>query len=148
MRPFGANVTADDEIARRAVDTLDWNTTIPDNSVQVTVQRGWVTLTGSVTWQYQKSAAADTVHRLAGVVGISNNIELTPHVTALDVKTQIESALKRNAEVEAQGIEVAVADGTVRLEGHVRTWSERMAAERAAWSVPGVAKVDDRISVS
>jgi osmotically-inducible protein OsmY len=148
VRPFGANATADDEIARRALNTLAWNTTIPDNAVQITVQRGWVTLTGSVTWQYQKSAATDAIHRLAGVVGISNNIEIKPHLTSADVSKKIKSALIRSAEVEAQAIQVSVADGTVRLEGHVRTWSERMAAERAAWSIPGVTQVDDRISVS
>lgn len=147
-RPFGAHATADDEIARRAVTILAWNTTIPENAVQVMVQRGWVTLTGTVAWQYQKTAATDVVQRLGGVVGISNNIEIKPHLTSADVSKKIKSALVRSAEIEAQAIQVSVSDGTVRLEGHVRTWSERMAAERAAWSIPGVTQVDDRISVS
>lgn len=148
VRPFGAHATADDEIARRAVTILAWNTTIPENAVQITVQHGWVTLTGSVTWQYQKTAATDVVQRLGGVVGISNNIEIRPHLTSADVRKKIKSALVRSAEIEAQAIQVSMADGIVRLEGHVRTWSERMAAERAAWSIPGVTQVDDRISVS
>ncbi|AMS42150.1 MULTISPECIES: BON domain-containing protein [Aminobacter] len=148
VRPFGAHATADDEIARRAVTILAWNTTIPENAVQVMVQRGWVTLTGTVAWQYQKTAATDVVQRLGGVVGISNNIEIKPHLTSADVSKKIKSALVRSAEIEAQAIQVSVSDGTVRLEGHVRTWSERMAAERAAWSIPGVTQVDDRISVS
>lgn len=148
VRPFGAHATADDEIARRAVTILAWNTSIAENAVQVTVQRGWVTLTGAVAWQYQKTAAAEAVQRLGGVVGISNNIEIKPHLTSADVSKKIKSALVRSAEIEAQAIQVSVADGTVRLEGQVRTWSERMAAERAAWSIPGVTQVDDRISVS
>lgn len=148
VQPFGAHATADDEIARRAVTILAWNTTIPENAVQVTVQRGWVTLTGSVAWQYQKTAATEVVQRLGGVIGISNDIEIKPHLTSADVSKKIKSALVRSAEIEAQAIQVSVADGTVRLNGHVRTWSERMAVERAAWSIPGVTQVDDRISVS
>jgi osmotically-inducible protein OsmY len=69
VRPFGTNRTADDEIAKRALSTINWNTAIPDDAVQVKVQEGWVTLTGKVEWQYQKTAAADAVRDLAGVVG-------------------------------------------------------------------------------
>lgn len=147
-RVKGGKGTADGEIARRALSTLAWNTTIPDNAVQVTVQRDWVTLTGSVSWQYQKSAATDAIHHLAGVVGISNNLEIRPHLISADVSRQIKTVSMRSAEIEGQAIQVSVADGTVRLEGHVRTSSERVAAERAVWSVPGVIQVDDRISVS
>jgi osmotically-inducible protein OsmY len=148
VRPFGTNRTADDEIAKRAVNTINWNTSIPDNTVQVKVQKGWVTLTGKVEWQYQKNAAADAVRDLAGVVGVSNQIEIHSRASAFDVKKRIEDALKRNAELEAQAIRVDVfGGGKVRLEGKVHAWSERSAAERAAWSAPGVHTVEDRITV-
>ena len=57
VRPFGTNKTADDEIVKRALQTISWNTVIPDGAIQVKVQDGWVTLTGKVDWQYQKTAA-------------------------------------------------------------------------------------------
>lgn len=107
VRPFGTNRTADDEIAKRAVNTINWNTSVPNSAVQVKVQKGWVTLTGKVEWQYQKTAAADAVRDLAGVVGVSNQIEIKPHVSAYDVKKRIQDALKRNAEIEAQAINVS-----------------------------------------
>jgi osmotically-inducible protein OsmY len=148
VRPFGTNRTADDEIAKRAINTIAWNTSVPDNTVQVKVQKGWVTLSGKVDWQYQRIAAADAVRDLAGVVGVMNQIEIKPHISALDVKKRIEDALKRNAEVEAQAIKVAVLDGgKVRLDGRVHAWSERRAAEQAAWAAPGVHAVEDHISV-
>lgn len=148
VRPFGTNRTADDEIAKRAVNTINWNTSIPENLVQVKVQKGWVTLTGKVDWQYQKTAAADAVRDLAGVVGVSNQIEIKQRASAFDVKKRIEDALKRNAEIEAQAIRVNVMDGgKVRLEGRVHAWSERSAAERAAWSTPGVNMVEDRLTI-
>jgi len=148
VRPFGTNRTADDEIAKRAVNSISWNTSIPDNTVQVTVQKGWLTLTGKVDWQYQKVAAADAVRDLAGVVGVANQIQIKQMVSAGDVKKRIEDALKRSAETEARAIKVNILDGgKVRLEGRVHAWSERRAAERAAWSTAGVHDVDDRISV-
>lgn len=148
VRPFGTNRTADDEIAKRAVNTISWNTTVPDDAVQVRVQHGWLTLTGKVDWQYQKTAAADAVRDLAGVIGISNQIEIKQRASVFDVKRRIEDALKRNAEIEAQAIKVNVLEGgKVRLEGRVHAWSERSAAERAAWSAAGVNTVEDRITI-
>jgi osmotically-inducible protein OsmY len=148
VRPFGTNRTADDEIAKRALSTISWNTAIPDDAVQVKVQEGWVTLTGKVEWQYQKTAAADAVRDLAGVVGVTNRIEIASRASAFDVKKRIEDALKRNAEIEAQAIRVNVLDGgKITLDGKVHAWSERRAAERAAWSAPGVKVVDDRITI-
>jgi osmotically-inducible protein OsmY len=148
VRPVGSNRTADDEIAKRAVNTLGWNTSIPSGTVQVKVQKGWVTLTGKVEWFYQKNAAANAVRDLAGVVGVTNQIEIKQHASATDVKKRIEDALKRYAEVEAQAIRVDVLDGgKVRLDGKVHAWSERSAAERAAWSAPGVTTVEDRIAI-
>ncbi|WP_102960434.1 BON domain-containing protein [Mangrovicella endophytica] len=148
VRPFGANKTADDEIAKRALNTIQWNTVIPDGAVQVKVQKGWVTLSGEVDWQYQKTAATNAVKSLAGVLGVSNVISVKPHVFVGDVKKRIEDALKRNAETEAKAIKVDVAGGKVTLEGEVKTWTERYAAERAAWSAPGVQTVTDHIRVA
>ena len=65
-----------------------------------------------------------------------------------DVKKSIEDALKRNANIEATGIRVAVVDGRVTLDGNVRAWYERELAEDAAWAAPGVRAVEDHIQVS
>ena len=59
--------TADDEIAKRALSIIKWDTMIPQQAVQVTVQKGLVTLAGQVNWQYQKKAAEDAVRKLSGV---------------------------------------------------------------------------------
>ncbi len=148
VRPFGANVTADDEIARRALHTIGWNTVIPDGAVQVRVQNGWVTLTGKVEWQYQKVAAVDIIRHLQGVLGVDSNIEVKPRTSVSDVKKRIEDALKRNAEVKAKAIDVNVSGGKVTLDGMVHTWAERSAAVRAAWAAPGVHMVEDRIRIA
>jgi osmotically-inducible protein OsmY len=147
VRIFGAKETDDDDIARRAVKMLDWNVSVPKDAVQVRVLKGWVTLRGKVEWQYQKNAAFDAVRDLAGVVGVSNLVELTPKLSAVDVKKRIEDAFERDAEVEAQAVKVDVQGGKVTLSGRVKTWSQRRAAERAAWSAPGISTLNDNLTV-
>lgn len=147
VRPFGTLTTSDDEIARRVLSTLKWNSTLPKNVIQVKVQDGWVTLTGEVEWQYQKRNAADAIQGLAGILGVINNIDVTPHASVSDVKKCIEDALKRHAEVHAKDIGVRVIGGKVILEGAVTGLAEKVAIERAAWSAPGVHWVKDDIVV-
>lgn len=146
--PYQAK-TADDQIAKRATDILNWDVVVPAGAVDVLVQDGWVTLSGAVNWYYEKVAAEDDVRKLSGVRGVTNKITIKPHLNAMDVKDKIESALKRHAKVEAEAIRVSVHDGSkVVLEGKVDNWDERRAVENAAWSVAGVAAVEDRLTIS
>jgi osmotically-inducible protein OsmY len=141
--------TSDDEIAKRALNILKWDAMIPNDAVKVTVQKGWVTLAGDLSWQYQKKAAEDAVRKLSGVTGVSNIISIKPMVFASDIKKRIQEALTRHAQVEAQAIRVEVWDGNkVSLEGKVDNWEQREAVENAAWSVPGVQSVDDRVTIA
>jgi len=149
VRYPGEKKTADDEIAKRALNILKWDAVIPGDAVKVTVQKGWVLLTGEVDWQFQKKAAEDAIRKLSGVTGVRNSITIKPRVSAFDIKQKIENALARNAHVEARAIRVNVSDGNkVRLEGSVDSWDDRYIVENAAWSVPGVQSVDDRLAIS
>ncbi|HVV93119.1 MAG TPA: BON domain-containing protein [Hyphomicrobiales bacterium] len=141
---------ADDEIAARALKIIAWDTTLPDDAVQIKVEEGWVTLTGKVAWQFQKAAAERAVRKLSGVVGVTNQIELkpaTPLVQPEQVRRQIEQALRRSANVESKGIRIRVDNDKVVLDGQVGTWHERSAVGWAAWSVPGVQRVENHLSV-
>lgn len=140
--------TGDTEVAQRAANVVEWNTSIPKGRVKVKVQDGWVNLTGDVEWQFQKVAAENAVRKLTGVTGISNQIKVKPTVNATNIKTHIQDALKRYAELEADAIRVEVSGNSVTLEGQVHAWTERNAAARAAWSVPGVISVADRLVVA
>jgi osmotically-inducible protein OsmY len=140
--------TSDDQIAKRALDIIAWDSTIPKDKVLVKVQNGFVTLSGEVDWFYQRDDAEHAVRKLAGVKGISNEIKIKPKAYAYDIKERIETALKRNAEFEADSIKVSVLDGRVTLDGKVKAWYERDLAERTAWSAPGVVSVVDHINIA
>lgn len=148
VRPVGTHKTADDEIARRASNSINWNTILPAEAVKVKVENGWLTLSGRVEWQYQRIAAYDAVKNLPGVIGVTNTVEIRPKTEVADVKKRIIDAFKRDAALEARAINVDVKDGVVTLSGHVHAWSDRQAAEIAAWSAPGVTRVMDNISIS
>ncbi len=137
----------DPDIAAAAVKSLERNVHVPSERISVTVKDGWLTLEGKVGWGYQKEAAEQAVRYLSGVRGVTNNIEIGPVASAADVRTKIEEALRRIAEVDAQHIEVDASGGTVTLSGNVRSWAEVKGAERAAWGAPGVKEVLNMIEI-
>jgi len=147
VRMTSTYARTDTEIAQAAVSALKWNTMVPADKVSIAVSDGWITLTGTVDWQYQRSTAERAVRDLTGVKGVSNAIMLKPPVRADDVQAKIEAAFKRSAEIDARRVNVIASDGKVILAGSVRSWAERQEAERAAWAAPGVTQVEDRITV-
>ena len=146
--PPGIAAGSDPAIAEVAANALEWDSAVPDGAVKVTVRNGWVTLTGTVSLRLEKSAAELAVRRLYGVKGVANAIVVQPHVSAGDVKAQIEDALTRSAVIDSQRISVEARNGEVVLTGAVRSVAERDDAERAAWAAPGVTKVIDRLVVA
>jgi osmotically-inducible protein OsmY len=137
----------DTEIAEAAVNALRWHVWVPSH-VQAKVEDGWVTLTGSVKWGFERSAAEDAVNFLPGVKGVVNDITMKPSVQPKAIKDAITDALKRDAEIDADNIDVATDGGKVTLTGSVSSWDEREEAAATAWNAPGVTSVENDVCVS
>ena len=144
--PFPAQLN-DTEIAQAVVHALEWHVSVPHEQIKVRVTNGMVALEGRVDSWYQRQAAEVAARGLKGVKGITNLITIRPALKAADVRTRIESAFRRSAEIDASRIQVETTEGKVTLRGHVRSWTERQEAERAAWAAPGVVEVDDELKV-
>jgi osmotically-inducible protein OsmY len=137
----------DPEILNSAIQVLRNDLRVPDENIRITVKRAWVTLEGWVERQFQKAIAEAAVNQLPGLRGVTDLIKVRPAVLPVEVKAKIEDAFRRNADLDARRVAVEANGGSVRLSGSVRSWSQRQAAELAAWAAPGVSSVENYITV-
>jgi osmotically-inducible protein OsmY len=149
VHPPSAAERNDTDVAAAVTRALEQDAFVPIERLDVTVSKGCVTLDGDVAWEYQSRAAERAVRRLAGVVGVTNLITVQPWIAPApsELKRRIEEAIVRNAETDAERVNVDISDAKVILTGRVRSGPEREEAERVAWSSPGVSTVDNRIMV-
>lgn len=146
VHPPGA--VSDEAIAKAAHEALQWHVHVPPDVIKVRVEDGWVTLSGTVDWGYQKHLAERLVSQLRGVIGCINNIQMVAKTVPPDIEKRIEDALRRHAVREAHGIKIKVERGTATLSGRVDSLPDRRAALGAAWSAPGISAVIDHLTVA
>jgi osmotically-inducible protein OsmY len=135
----------DTEIARAAEHALHSHASLPPESVRVTVDKGWIMLSGEVDWAFQRRAAEEAVRNLIGVIGVSNKITLKYRATPAGIEQRIREALTRQAQREASHMDIRIDNGVVTLRGTVHSQHERAAAHGAAWAAPGVCGVVDEL---
>jgi osmotically-inducible protein OsmY len=139
---------SDEDIAAACLAALKAHISVPDEKLRLVVNAGWVTIEGTADWQYQREAAESAIRYLHGVLGITNSTILAPRAIIADVKDKIEAAFKRSAGIDASQITVEAFDGKVVLRGQVHSWTEKNAAQYAAWAAPGVFAVENDLVVT
>jgi len=138
----------DADIAKSAENVVRWSNDLYNNSVTIMVSSGWVTLTGFVGWEFQKSNIGYALCNLMGVVGLSNQLAIKPKVKGAIVKGDIEQALKRCAVEGLKHVAIHINDSEITLSGYVDSWTEREVANHSAWNTPGVKSVINQIKIA
>jgi osmotically-inducible protein OsmY len=119
------------------------------STVDAKAEDGFVTLTGTADWQYERDEAEFVASNIVGALDVIDEIELNrPTPNAGDVQESINKAFKRNAKIDADDLYVSTDNGTVTINGAVRSWAEHDEAIDAAWAAPGVTSVQDRMTIS
>jgi osmotically-inducible protein OsmY len=148
VRPEGVFVRNDADIARAVRHILEWDALVPDERIKSTVSEGWVTLEGDVDFWHQREDAERTVLRLEGVIGVLNEITVAPKtVDPMELREEIEYALERRADREAERLRIEVNDGAVDLFGRVHSWQEKRAVLGSISHAQGVSAVRDHLRV-
>lgn len=138
---------SDEQIAKAALNRLDWEVDVPKDVVTIRVENGWVTLTGRVEWHFQREAAERVLRGLTGVVGIQNEITTKVHPIAQDVTAEIDAALHRSR-FYTRTITVAADCGKITLSGTVPTLAHRYVACQTAWRSRGATEVENKLVVA
>lgn len=140
----------DTDIAKAVRNALEWDVTVPHDSIRTTVSNGVVTLEGKVHFWSQSEDAGRSIRNLAGVREVKNLITVEPSfpwVSPQTVRGAIEQALDRHAEHAAKRVQIAVTDGKVILTGDVASWAERNTVEGAVRGTPGVWNVENQLRI-
>ncbi|MDQ5844344.1 MAG: BON domain-containing protein [Acidobacteriota bacterium] len=148
VKPEGLFVRSDAEIALAVRHILEWDALVPDERIRSTVSDGWVTLQGDVDFWQQREDAELSVLRLEGVIGVTNEITVAPKVVDTeDLREEIEYALERRADREAERLRIEVHDGAVDLFGRVHSWQEKRAVVGSISHAPGVSAIRDHLRI-
>jgi osmotically-inducible protein OsmY len=146
LDPF--TTRTDTEIAEAVKSALKWNSALDEDKIEAKVDNGWVTLEGEADWTYQKMSAQNNVESLAGIRGITNNIRVNAKkINTTEIRNRISAAFHRNAALDANAIQFEVSGSRVTLTGIVSSSAEKEAAEKIAWTSPGVMVVDNKITI-
>lgn len=147
VSPPAAHQRNDTEIAAAIEHILGWSTPVARNRVKISVNDGWVTLSGELEWNFERRAVEKLIAPLKGVVGITNNIALKSHVIPLSISRRIKQTLDRQVSQKSGNIDIFVDGGMITLRGQVQSLAEKNAMEWNSWSAPGVSRVNSLLTI-
>jgi len=141
-------IRADPDLEMAVANALKWSHSVHGHPIRAVVEAGWLTLEGTVDWQFQKDAAGNAVKDITGLRGVSNLVHMKPYINVPVVRETVRKAFERNANVDSGRIIVETSGNKITLSGKARSWSEREEVERVAWCAPGVLVVEDNLIIA
>ena len=144
---YSNSAKSDEDIANDAIQALIYNLKVPHESIQIKVAKGWVTLEGQVTWNYQKEGAEKSIGHLTGVKGVTNHIKIKAEVQNEIEKKNIKRALASNWTLHSENIFIKVDGTKVTLTGSVSSLYQKDLAEKIVWKTPGIWSVENLLVV-
>jgi osmotically-inducible protein OsmY len=148
VKLMGDDQRADADLRGDVLQALMLDSLVPA-TVDAKVEDGFVTLTGTADWQYQRDEAELVASNIVGALDVIDEIELDdPTPSAGDMQESIGKAFKRNAAIDADDLYISSDNGTVTIDGNVSSWAEHDEAIDAAWAAPGVTSVHDNMTVA
>jgi osmotically-inducible protein OsmY len=142
---------SDSDIKRNVEEELRWDPDIESTDIAVTVKNGVVTLAGFVPSYSQKFEAEKDAKRVAGVIGVANDIEV--RIPTVDQRPDPEiardaaAAIKSQLPLSYENMKVTVRDGWITLEGQAEWYYQKERAEEAVRWIKGAKGVTNTIEV-
>lgn len=122
---------------------------VDSHFIDVGVDRGIVTLTGSVDNLLAKERAAEVAETVKGVRSVVNLVEVKPVLRSDEqIRKDVQHAPLSDPVTELYEItRVDVSQGVVTLSGTVDSWQEQKLCMQVAKGIKGVRKVENEIAV-
>jgi len=122
-------IQTDLEIEISLSESLALNNAVNSENIQVTVEKGWVFLDGEVDWEFHRKTAEDAALDIAGVLGVTNRIELKSLAPqSHKVREKVDAAFHRSTSIDSSVIPMEVFGSTIMLHSKISTWTERKEA--------------------
>jgi osmotically-inducible protein OsmY len=142
---------SDSQIQQEVLRELKWDTRVEETDVGVTVERGIVTLTGTLPSYAKKLAAQEAAHRVFGVLDVANDIYVrvpgSLERTDAEIAQAVRRALQWDVWIDQERITSTVSNGWVTLEGVVDVMRERYDVETVVRRLAGISGVTNKIQV-
>lgn len=146
------NYKTDAQIHHDVIHELKWDSRVDETDVGVEVDKGIVTLTGTVPNYAKSLAAQEAAHRVVGVLDVANDIQIkTPGAgrpTDTELAQAVRDAMRWSVFVNDKRVTSTVHNGFVTLEGTVDSVHERNEAILAVRALDGVNGVANRVKVA
>jgi len=147
--PIGVKLPRDVDIQGNIVNNLIWNTNIDSANINVSVDKGVVTLEGSVASYWQKILAEDLTYDMTGVLSTVNKLSVVPTENIIDesIAKAIIASLDRNPNIDVDSVNVKVEEGVITLSGNAPNWAAYYDALNSARHTVGVINVINNLVI-